>query len=573
MGGFVSRIKAWWDIAGPNQRMMTLAGGAFLLLLLVGTYMIAGRPKYELLYGGLSEAEQSAIVQEVSTMGIPVRYDTPGRVEVPADKKATVRMRLANTGKVPKTAHMGNEGLDKLNLMTTPAVERERLKAILEGELAKSIETVDGVQSARVHVTLGDSSPFVDRNKPAAASINILQIPGAEIGPEQGKGIAMLVANAVEGLSLKNVAVLNQRMEFLFNGQEHEGTGMVASQKISMEEEYSRRRAVQLQAFLDGIYGAGTTRVMVQCELDLDQHFLRDTAYDVSNKPIEQQTMKETMDGDSPAGGGLPNLGGGLAAGAGAAGRGTYAAETTSVRRLPQETYKEIRKATGSVKSLSINVVADKAKFETPADEEKLRSIIAAEIENRNGDASFTTSVQTVEFDRSAEARAMEVQKEAAGQARMQQILSILPIAALIVVAFLVVRQLGKVAKGGLPVLVMGPGGALPMPQGAYAGGGGAAVPGQGGPRVVHHGAPSPQVVQAPGQPAPANVLQGFQEAAAAAGEKGGVHFTSGDQELIEIEEIRDKIHVPLEQIKKMAADKPEVVAMLIKSWVLEERR
>src|SRR5688572_12422907 len=138
MAGILLKLRTWWEVADRTQRAVTLFGGGFLLLLLIGTFYFASRPKMEMAFGGLTPAEQGSIVEEVQKMGIPVEFDLAGNVLVPSSKVSEVKMKLANAGKLPSAAHWGYTDLEKMTIMTTPRVERERLKSIMEGELAKT---------------------------------------------------------------------------------------------------------------------------------------------------------------------------------------------------------------------------------------------------------------------------------------------------------------------------------------------------------------------------------------------------------------------------------------------------
>ena len=137
MGGFIEKIKNWWLESNPTQRYTTIGGVVLTLILLFGVYSVASRPKFDMLYGNLTQADQAAIVTDIQARGIPVKYEVPGQIEVPSDKVAELRMALVAKGIVPKGAHMGLEGLGDMNLGTTPTVERERIRTMNEAEIVR----------------------------------------------------------------------------------------------------------------------------------------------------------------------------------------------------------------------------------------------------------------------------------------------------------------------------------------------------------------------------------------------------------------------------------------------------
>ncbi len=542
MGSFLFRLKTWWDASERSQKAVLIGSVAFFAVLFGGTFFFASRPRMTMLYGGLSDADKSVIVEQLQSQGIAVKYDVPGTVEVPEDKAQDARMMLAAGGKVPKSAHMGIEGLDKIGLMTTPAQEKERLKAILEGELAKTIETYDTIQAARVHITLGDNSPFVEQRRQATASVSITEASGATVTPDQGRAIATLVAGSVPDLDVKNVSVVNQRMEFVFNGQDADSTKNVAESKIAMEDTVAHNRERELQRTLDSVFGVGSTVVSVRCELDLDKQ--RSSALTrVPTDPIEKQTVKEEMPMAGGASGAASvDVGNSAANKAG----DKYTSQSSSQTRMVSETTTETEKATGAIKSMVINVLGNEDKIKGQ-DQAKLEDFLRQEVANKGADKlNFPDpKVEWVKFDTSTAVAAAKAGTEATSQARVQQAFSILPIAALIFVAIMVVKSLGKFAKG-----ISQEGGALNYPLALE----GDALAG------------AQNLIAA---------IDGANEGLARSRTHpdGKPMTKEEEEEAILVESIKNRVHMPLEQLKKMAADRPQVVAMLIKSMILEERR
>src|SRR5215216_3706922 len=123
MGGLFLRLRTWWETADRTQKVVTIFGGSFLLLLLAGTFYFGTRPKMELAWGGLTPSDQGRVVSEVQKLGIPVEYDLRGGVLVPSDKVAEVQATLSRNGSAPTSGHMGNEGLSSMSMMSTKNVE------------------------------------------------------------------------------------------------------------------------------------------------------------------------------------------------------------------------------------------------------------------------------------------------------------------------------------------------------------------------------------------------------------------------------------------------------------------
>ena len=554
MGGFIEKIKNWWLESNPTQRYTTVGGVVLTLALLFGVFSVASRPKFDLLYGGLSEVDKSAIVMDLQAQGIPMNFDTPGQIQVPSNKVAELRMRLTASGKVPKGAHTGDEALGDMNLGTTPIVERERIRAMKEGELARSIETNPGVRSARVHITLGDTSPFAGDGRPATASVSLVTAGQGSISREAARGIAMLVSNSTDRLDMKHVVVLDERSEALYNGAEAAQSGSIATNKLDMEQSVARKEEARLQGLLDGIYGPNSTRVSVNCEVNMDETHKHQTVNQVTKGPVVQ-AMVEKMAGGAPkpAGGAGTDANTRTAANTSDKPGEGYENSVTHSEPTRTETTTDTKPAVGNLKSMVINVAADnkEEKFGNPEKLQSLKDIIATEIKGKDP-TKFIANVTPAAFDESTKTQIVKSQNESKSAAQMQQLFSLLPIAALLIVGVLVVKQVGKLTKPGT-VMVMNADGQMVQGSlgGGYSGGGSEEIGGHQSVEAYHR------------------AISKYSDAELAEMGEDGIIYRD-NEEILEVEKIREKKSVHLSAIKQMAKDRPEPTAMLIKTWLAE---
>lgn len=527
---------------------MTLFGSAFLVLLLGGTFYFASKPKMSLAYGGLQAAEVGNVVGEIQKMGITVESDIAGNVYVPSNKVAEVRSKIAASGRAPSSGHLGNDDMSKLNAMTTPAVERERLKAILEGELATSIESMDGVSQARVHLTLGERSAFAAEQEPASAAIYLQEQSTGGVTMDQARAIATLVARSVPGLELQKVFVTDSSGRALFDGNSENTSASQANEKLAAEIGEAQRRERDLQGTFDSMFGRGNTMVKVNLSMDFDRVTSRSHSEKRGPKPTVEDTQQEQVKGGSnksnDSSGAQPNVPGANSRDSQSDG-GSYTG-TQSSTVYPVSTLDETKeKALGSITKLAVSVMVDKGKADPTAVQSFLDSYLAA-----NPGASAT--VTEVAFDRTQADEMKKAAGAAASRGQMQQIFSLLPVLALVIVAVLVFKGLAKAAKQ-TSVLVT----ALP---GGYSGGTALAVTDGGAkptaPKAVSTGGTAPS-----------------ESAKPAAKQDFDPFIDDEDEDPIKIAKIRERVNMPLEQIKRMTQERPEAVAMLIKSWLLEERR
>jgi flagellar basal-body M-ring protein/flagellar hook-basal body protein fliF len=566
MGGLFLRIRTWWETADRTQKVVTLFGGSFLAVLLAGAFYFGTRPKMALAWGGLTPADQGKVVAEIQKLGIPVEYDLRGGVLVPSNKVAEVQAVLSRNGVAPTSGHMGNSELANIGMMSTKNVEDARLKAIKEGEVAKSIEVIGGVASARVLISGGERSPFAGESEPTSASVTVTERPGASLGGDEAKAIASLVARSVPGLTTKNVTIVNQEGTTLFDGAIEEGQQGKYTAKLEAQINEARRIKRELQPILDDAFGPNNTLITTRVEMDFDEATERSIVKKPTTKPVNETTAAETLgDGVSLPGGisgAVSNLPGAPAANPAAGGEESakYKLLQSDRQFATNEIHTDKVKAPGTITSLAISVLVDSAAVK---DVQPVKDLLAGYLGPKQKDPNYSFAVTSAEFDRTDDKKVAEAAATVGSRERLQQMMSMLPIAALVLVAFVVIRALNKAAKSSGNVMIQAlpdgrlvtvggkPGGALP-----------AALMRSGG------GVSEMAYIPAEGEEAEDDIYEEVDD-------KGQSTWKPKKRKKgprpEDIEDIPDQINVPLEQIKKMGTERPQVAAMLIKSWLITD--
>jgi flagellar M-ring protein FliF len=323
----------------------------------------------------------------------------------------------------------------------------------------------------------------------------------------------------------------------------------MADKKIAAEIAESKRREHDLQNMLDQAFGAGTTIAKVSVSLDFDYKRKDVQVPTTSESPATEQHSSEIMTGTRPplasgSDGQRGNMG--PATPPTTSGASTYNNEQVT-REYPQGTTETVEQPSpGSLLGMNVTVMADSSKLQDQDQQNSLTQIVGDFIGPalKADPTHFQSDVQFVKFDTSGTEAAKKSAAASAMGDKVQQAISILPIFALLIVGFIVVKAISKAAKDQT-VLVQA------LPDG----------------RMIPLSAPLS--LGAPG-------VEGGRDGAGAAG-SGGTQEQGSLPALKkakpEIGEIPDNVNVPLEQIKKMATERPEAVAMLIKSWLLEDRR
>ncbi|HTQ09531.1 MAG TPA: flagellar M-ring protein FliF C-terminal domain-containing protein [Fimbriimonadaceae bacterium] len=578
MGGLIQRIRAWWQGADRTQKLITVSGTGVFMALVLATFVLASKPKMSLIFTNLSPEDTGNVAMAIESMGIPCDYDTNGNVQVPSDKVAKVRAELAIKNQYPKAGHSFGADLFKdVSPMVDPSVRVEELKAIEEGQLSEAIQVFDGVTAANVQITPAVDSPFDSDKKPAQANVTISESPGAMVSGDEARAMANLVASSVQGLDKSKVTIFTRTGRALWDGADMDSGSSIADSNLDLQKQESRKKRDELQEALNRMLGPGNAIAMVDVTLDLDQKDEVDEIH--TGQPVPAQQMTETMgvngSGANQGPSGQPSNTFPPAAGPSTPSKSSYTLDRkqNDPELWPNTTKQTIKHGVGQIKAMSVTVLVNQPKDKqvydptNPNDPIKQLALSALPPHDRNdpaAQAEFTANVVAYPFDTTQADEAKTAAASAAGSGRMAQILSMLPIAALLLVGFFVIKAIGKLAGRPMPTTMLAAAGgpALPMSSDGSHLFASAFQPAAGKPLDAANRFVLPEIVKQKALEAGISEEQ-LQAAIEEAGDAG--------ISVEDIPSIKNKINVPLEQIKKMASERPETVAMMIKSWLIEE--
>lgn len=210
-----------------NQRLMKAFEGRSAMffggLAIIGVLLIVAvwwvlRPSYVPLYKEATEASQADILATLSQWQVPYRINAKeGVIEVPEEKIGAARIHLAEAG-IPTRAGVGFELFDKADYGMSEFSQKINYQRALEGELARSVMSINEVKFARVHLTLKKSGLYQSAEEQAKASVIVRLKPNTELNSKQVQGIQQLIASAVEGMTLDHVVVLDEEGRALSAG-------------------------------------------------------------------------------------------------------------------------------------------------------------------------------------------------------------------------------------------------------------------------------------------------------------------------------------------------------------------
>ena len=289
-----------------NPKLPLIVGASLAVAAIAAFWLWSRAPDYRVLYSNLSDRDGGAIIASLQQMNIPYKFaDGGGAVLVAAEQVHEARLRLASQG-LPKGGSVGFELMDNQKFGVSQFAEQVNYQRALEGELARSIESISAVEAARIHLALPKPSLFVrDQQKPSASVILTLR-RGRSIDDGQVSAIAHLVSSSVPELSAKNVTIVDQSGNLLSTPATG-NRGLDASQlKYAQEIEQSYIR--RIEAILQPIVGASNVRAQVAADIDFSTVEHTDEKYapnqDLAKAAIRsQQSSDANQQGASPAGG------------------------------------------------------------------------------------------------------------------------------------------------------------------------------------------------------------------------------------------------------------------------------
>jgi flagellar M-ring protein FliF len=407
-----------------GQQVVAVIGGAAILLAAFLVFRWVSTPDYAPLYSNLAASDASAIVDELDSQGTPYKLANGGStVMVPRDSVYATRISLSGQGLPEQSSGQGYSLLDNQDISTSEFQEQTDFKRAMEGELASTIEAVDGVTTAVVHLALPPAKVFADQQDPPTASVLIDTAAGSTFDAEQVQAIVHLVASSIDGLDPDNVTVADSSGKVLSSS---DAGALGASTRDQQVTSFQQQTSQRIQSMLDRVLGPGNSTVQVTADLDFDKSVSESTTYGKNTRvpPLSSSSSSEKYNG--PAGGGSSSTGvvgpdGQMDSfgGTGAGGKSSYVKESTTADNAIPTTVEHREKAPGSINSLHVGVVLDSAAAQT-VNATDVQDLIAATV-GINPSRGDTVQVSTMPFDRTADKAAAAELAAAAKAAKTQR--------------------------------------------------------------------------------------------------------------------------------------------------------
>lgn len=417
MNNFVQSIKN----LSPGRLIALASVVLFLISFFVYIATQMHSTEYEILYTDLNLEDAKQIVTKLETENIKYKLTNNGtEIQVPKELVNKMRVETAELALSSKGSNVGYEIFDNSDALgSTNFIQNVNLIRALEGELARTIRSVDNVKSARVHIVLPKREMFSKEEQLPSASV-IIRTEKGKLSPKSVLAIQKLIAAAIPKLDVKNVAIVDNYGNLLTENYEDENT-LTAARNELMRQEQEQKMAQDIQNLLEKTVGLGKVRAQVNIDMDFDQVVTNEEIYDPDGQVVRSQaTMNDDsastdQNGTVTVAQNIPN------GDMNSQGTGNYSRNSKSEETINYEISKTVRnkiKNTGTIRRLTVAVMVDgsyikneEGKYEyQPRNAEEMKQLeelvkSAVGYDSDRGDVIEVANLKFVSFEPEEEAK------------------------------------------------------------------------------------------------------------------------------------------------------------------------
>jgi flagellar M-ring protein FliF len=392
-------------ISALSVRQRITIVGTVLLVVASFFYLSHWRTESDFrpVYTSLAPEDAAAVVQKMKETGTQFRLSEDGTsVLAPSARVAELRLEMASAG-LPKSGRIGFELFDKNNLGVTEFAEHVNYARALEGELERSITSLNEIQQARVHLTFPKDSVFLESKQPGKASVVLHLRPGSKLSGQNVNAIVNLVASAVEGLSPEAVTLIDSRGALLNRPRKAAADDAAQPSEASLEyrQKIESDLLAKINATLEPLLGSEKFRAGVSVECDFTSGEQSEETVDpnksvmLTSQKTEESTASALNAGSPGTGANLPRPPKTTSSGSNGINR-----KTENISFQTSRLVKHTRMPQGSIKRVSVSVLIDhELKWEGPAQKQK-RIVTPPSTERLKSIRDVVTGIVGINTDR-----------------------------------------------------------------------------------------------------------------------------------------------------------------------------
>jgi len=409
------QFTSYWKKQSLGKQITMVALTLAVLILTPVLVNWANTPSYAVAYTGLSETDAAQIVQKLDDNSISYQLKNSGTIEVPSDQVYTTRLLMARDG-LPESSTVGYELFSGTSMLgMTEFSQQVNYQRAIEGELQRTIGSLEAVQAVRVHLVTPEKSLLSSDQALSTASVTIQVNPGHTLDAAQVRAITHLIASSVEGLDAGNVVVVDSAGNLLADGISTNGESdqSLKDDQRAAELAYAAEVQKRVQSLLDKILGPNRSSVQATVEMDWTQREITSNTYAPTEVALRSSQIINESSTDGGTTGGVPGATSNLPTPvATTTGTGTSAyqrSEEILNYEVSQTQLHEII-TPGKVNRVSVSVMVDNVSDAAQLTAIKSAVEVAAGIDTTRGDQIV---VESFAFDRTAlDALTVELAKQ-----------------------------------------------------------------------------------------------------------------------------------------------------------------
>jgi len=304
MGQLFSQMWKGFESLPASRKLTILAAAGITLLSIALAVVFINQPEYKVLYTNLSAEDAGQITARLQEKKIPYQLSSSGdMISVPSEKVSELRLELAASG-LPKGGGVGFEIFDTKNLGVTEFVQQLNYQRALQGELTRTINSLDEIQQSRVHLVIPKKSLFSEDQKKPTASVIVRLKNGRNLSDPQIIGIAHLVSSSIEGMSPRDVMIVDSSGKVLSKVTEGGELAQLSNSQIEYKKNVEKDLTGRITSMLEKVVGDGKAVVRIAADLDFRVMEKTEEKFDSEEPAIRSVQRSQEKSGSISGGAG-----------------------------------------------------------------------------------------------------------------------------------------------------------------------------------------------------------------------------------------------------------------------------
>jgi flagellar M-ring protein FliF len=287
------KISDQFGKLSSKQKIAFIFSAVFVMVMFGLILIWANKPSMTKLYSGLNEKDASQIVDKLKELNAEYTLDNNGTTIYVTNKDLyNLKLEMAKSG-LPESSGNGYEMFDDVNIGMTDFLQKLNYRRALETELSRTIEQMDEVQTARVHIVIPEDRLFREDQKETTASIILKLKRNVSLEKGQTQGLAFLLSSAVEGLKVKNITIVDQAGRVLNSKSDGNEAYSATSNQLEVQQKVENHLSSKAQSILDQALGYSNSVVRVNVDLDFNKVDRQVEKFDPESQVVRSEEVRE----------------------------------------------------------------------------------------------------------------------------------------------------------------------------------------------------------------------------------------------------------------------------------------